>query len=271
MRLKITHTTTYSYDSPDAYALQQLRLIPRSGHGQQVLKWTSTITGGTRQLGYDDQFDNHVELILIDPDAMKVEIISEGVVEIENRNGVIGQHKGCAPVWLFEAATDTTAPGKALRKLVQQLKPLPDENDLGRMHRLSRVIGEQVAYRPGQTNAATTAEDALEAGHGVCQDHAHIMIASARMMGFAARYVSGYLLMDDTEDQDASHAWCEIWVEPLGWVGFDISNAVCPDDRYVRVAVGRDYRDAAPVHGIRQGSGTEDLHVALKVQQQTDQ
>lgn len=271
MRLSVSHVTTYTYDSPDAYALLQLRLKPRDGHGQHVHEWTTAITGGTRQLGFDDEYGNHVDLILVDPDATKLTITCQGIVDVEDRAGVVGEHKTCTPLWLYEAPTLITAPGKMLRKLVAGLKPRTDETELDRIHRLSATVAQQVAYETGHTDATTTAEAALTAGHGVCQDHAHIMIAAARLMGLPARYISGYLLMDDRTDQDAAHAWAEIWIDGLGWVGFDAANQICPDGRYVRVAVGRDYRDAAPVHGIRHGSGNEDLHVALKIQAQTDQ
>jgi len=74
-------------------------------------------------------------------------------------------------------------------------------------------------------------------------------------------------MMDEVPEQEAGHAWAELMIDGLGWVGFDVSNAVCPDDRYVRVAVGRDYADAAPVHGLRQGDASEELCVSLQVQQ----
>lgn len=271
MRLTISHQTTYTYDSPDAYALLQLRLKPRDGHGQRVVDWSTTVTGGTTQGRFDDEHGNHVELILVDPDTTELSIASSGVVEVEDRAGVVGEHKAFTPLWLYEAPTAMTAPGKALRKLAAQMKPLPDEDQLARMHRLSAAITAQMRYETGRTDATTTAEEALSAGHGVCQDFAHVMIATARLLGIPARYISGYLLMADREDQDAAHAWAEVWVERLGWIGFDPANEICPDDRYVRVAVGCDYKDAAPVHGIRQGHGTEDLTVALKVQSQTGQ
>jgi transglutaminase-like putative cysteine protease len=124
-----------------------------------------------------------------------------------------------------------------------------------------------VTYEIGSTHSKTTAEEALAAGEGVCQDHAHIMISVARALGFPARYLSGYLLMDDRVDQDATHAWCEVYLTGLGWVGFDVSNGISPDSRYITVATGRDYRDAAPILGIRQGEGEEKLDVALQVQQ----
>jgi len=266
--LRITHVTTYTYDQPVHYALQQLRLVPRSGHGQTVLDWSSSITGGTKQASFDDQFVNHTELVKVDPGATRIEIRSEGTVEVEDNHGVIGTHKGFAPLWLFENPTPMTSPGPAIRALVRQLTAEQAEADtLTQLHALSAMILSEVSYETGRTDSDTTAEAALTAGHGVCQDHAQIMIAAARLLGHPARYVSGYLMMNDRVDQNASHAWCEIWTESLGWVGFDVSNGIAPDARYVRVATGRDYRDAAPIMGIRQGPGSEALQVSLQVQQ----
>jgi transglutaminase-like putative cysteine protease len=106
------------------------------------------------------------------------------------------------------------------------------------------------------------------AWRGVCQDHSHIFVAAARAMGYPARYVSGYLMMNDRVHQDASHAWAEAHVEGVGWVGFDVSNGISPDARYVRVATGLDYREAAPVSGLRFGRGGEALSIDIQVQQQ---
>jgi transglutaminase-like putative cysteine protease len=114
----------------------------------------------------------------------------------------------------------------------------------------------------------TSAEAALAAGQGVCQDHAHIFIGAARLLGLPARYVSGYLMMDDRVDQEAGHAWAEAYVAGLGWVAFDVSNGISPDERYVRLATGFDYRDAAPVTGISIGAGEIELEVRLAVAQQ---
>lgn len=268
MKLAITHVTTYAYDAPVHYALQQLRLVPRSGHGQTVLEWNCEVEGGEVQLEFDDQFVNHTQLVKTDPGATRIEIVSRGLVEVDDRNGVVGSHAGFAPLWLFCEATSMTAAGNQVRQLAARLRSETEGLDeLARLHAISAGILAQVRYETGRTDTATTAEAALSAGHGVCQDHAHIMIAVARHLGMPARYVSGYLLMDGQVEQDASHAWCEVWTEGLGWVGFDVSNGICPDGRYVRVATGRDYNDAAPVLGIRQGFGPEALNVALQVQQ----
>jgi len=266
MRLKISHKTVYSYDQPVHYALQQLRLTPRTSEGQRVIEWKSTVTGGTKQLSFEDQYRNPVDLVLIE-DGERIEIVSEGEVEVEDRHGVVGPGRTLAPLWLFRQATPATKPGPQIRRLAKPFEKQADEDQLGAMHALCGAMAEAVAYAKGTTDAATTAEEAVAAGQGVCQDHAHAMISAARLLGRPARYVSGYLMMEGVDMQEASHAWCEVWLDGLGWVGFDVSNAQCPDDRYVRVALGRDYGDAAPVHGLRQGAASEELCVSVQVQQ----
>lgn len=110
-----------------------------------------------------------------------------------------------------------------------------EANEIALLHQLSARIFDAARYRPGATTATTNAEEALLLGQGVCQDHAHIFIAAARALGFASRYVSGYLLLTDRPAQDAGHAWAETHVAGIGWIGFDVSNQVCPDARYVSV------------------------------------
>lgn len=268
MKLSISHTTTYDYDTPVFYALQQLRVVPRTGHGQTVITWQSDITGGDKQVSFQDPFMNQTELVKVAPGQTRIQITSHGMVEVEDRAGIVGSHSGFAPLWLFQQPTPLTAAGNTVRQLAARLRTdTAGMEEIPRLHSLSAEILNAVRYETGQTDSQTTAEMALAAGHGVCQDHAHIMIAIARQLGHPARYVSGYLFMEDRDTQDAGHAWCEVWTDSLGWVGFDVSNGICPDARYVRVATGRDYNDAAPILGIRQGQGQEALHVTLQVQQ----
>lgn len=267
MRLKVVHRTSYAYEKPLSYGLQELRLTPKSRPGQTVLRWTTRIEGGQREAEFDDHHMNHVMLISFSGEGHSIVVTSEGEVETEDTAGVVGRHQGFAPLWLFERPTELTRAGPQTRRLIRGLAAdIPDV--LPRLHELSRRILAAVSYRVGATDPCTTAELALEHGHGVCQDHAHIFIACARAMGIPARYVSGYLMLDDRVHQDASHAWAEAHVDGLGWVGFDISNGISPDARYIRVATGLDYREAAPVSGLRFGDhGQESLAVDIQVQQ----
>ncbi|WP_423142978.1 transglutaminase family protein [Parablastomonas sp. CN1-191] len=266
MLLSIEHTTSYSFAEPVAHGLQRLRLTPKSTQGQKVLDWTMTLAGGSSQVDYDDHNHNRVTLLSVVPGAREVTVTCRGTVETSDHAGVIGHHAGHMPLWLFRAQTPLTRPGPRVRAILARAGD--DGGDtLATLHRLSAEIRGDIAYVVGATDTATTAEEAATLGQGVCQDHAHVFIGAARAMGIPARYVSGYLMMNDRIEQDAGHAWAEAHVDGLGWVGFDISNAISPDPRYVRVATGRDYAEAAPITGLSFGGGKTELTVALAVEQ----
>jgi transglutaminase-like putative cysteine protease len=267
MRLSIRHTTNYLFSQPAVHGLQRLRLRPKGNHGQKVLDWRMDLAGAVREVEYEDHNCNSTLLVSVEPGTRDLSVTCTGTVETADNAGIIGQHVGNMPLWAFLAQTPLTRPGAQMRALVQALEA--DRADrLGLLHALSAAVLEAMRYEIGHTDASTVAEDALGAGVGVCQDHAHVFIGAARLLGVPARYVSGYLMMDDRIDQEAGHAWAEAHVDGLGWVGFDVSNGISPDARYVRVASGRDYGEAAPVTGISYGPGESELAVRLAVEQQ---
>ncbi len=268
MRLAIRHTTRYHFNEPVAHGLQRLRLTPKETQGQSICEWIMEYEGAHEELTFDDQNHNHVTLIAVEEGAQDVVITCHGTVQTEDKAGVIGRHAGHLPLWAFLGQTELTRPGPRIRQIMAAAAR-SDRDVLPTLHSLSATIRERIVYETGRTHVGTTAEEAAAAGGGVCQDHAQIFIAAARAMEIPARYVSGYLMMNDRTEQDATHAWAEAWVEGLGWVGFDISNGISPDPRYVRVATGRDYRDAAPITGISFGPAAEHLSVSLAVEQQT--
>ncbi|MGB7433220.1 MAG: transglutaminase family protein [Ahrensia sp.] len=266
MKLSIEHTTTYRYDKPISYALQKLRLTPKSRVGHEVINWETIITGGTKQAVYDDHHANLVELVSFEPGRTEFTIQSKGVVETTDNHGITGQNKGFVPLWLFQRSTDLTKAGNGVKHLLKGFSIDPDDQ-IGSLHALSKLVLEKVTYQGGATEVNSSAEEVIKAGAGVCQDHAHVFIAAARHLGHPARYVSGYLMMNEVVIQDATHAWVEAYVEGVGWVGFDVSNGISPDERYVRVATGLDYSEAAPISGLMRGGSEEELLVSLQVQQ----
>lgn len=263
MRLKITHCTEYTYDQPVPYTLQRVRLVPMSGATQTVLSWNLDVEGAREEVRFIDHLGNDTRLYSIADAPKRTAIIARGEVETRDTAGVYGPHPGYAPLWLFQRETPLTLPGERVDALVRQLG---EGSEIERLHRLMATVAGNVAYQVGTTDVATAAEQVLVTGAGVCQDHAHVFIAAARSMGFPARYVSGYLKLE-TAEQTASHAWAEAHVPSLGWVAFDPSNGISPDERYVRIAVGRDYREAMPVTGIRMGQASERLEVRITVEQ----
>jgi transglutaminase-like putative cysteine protease len=265
MLLSIRHTSRYLYDQSVPYAVQRLRLRPQSIAGQTVRDWDVEISGATPEVSYTDGFGNRTDLVRHERGAQEIVITASGQVETEDRVGVFGSVYGFAPIWLFERQTELTKPGSAISGLAASLPKDADRLEL--LHQLMDVLNEKIAYRPGTTLTSTTGEDALERGEGVCQDHTHAFISVARLLNIPARYISGYLMMDGVANQAAGHAWAEAHVEGLGWVGFDAANNVCPNDHYVRLACGLDYREAAPISGVRFGEASESLAVALQVEQ----
>ncbi len=270
MRLRIEHTTRYAFSQPVAHGLQRLRLTPKNTQGQIVSEWTMRFSGARVEAEYDDHNHNRTTLVSVEPGAAMVEVHCEGLVDTADRAGVLGPHAGHMPLWSFLAQSPLTRPGPKMRAIAAQID-VPRDDVVGRLHRLSALILESIPYATGETGVHTSAEEAAALGSGVCQDHAHVFIGSARALGVPARYVSGYLMMNDRVEQEASHAWAEAWVEGLGWVGFDVSNGISPDERYVRVATGRDYSEAAPVVGMSWGPGESQLEVRLAVEQQPAQ
>ncbi len=265
MLLQINHTTRYDYDQPVDYALQKVRLRPLPNALQSIENWTLDIDGGKIEAAYTDHYGNHVDLVSAEPGTRSVILTARGTALTHDTAGVLGQAYGRAPLWHFAQATAMTQAGEAVAALADVVGGHDDL--LNGLHALSAAILAKVPYEIGKTQTTTTAEEAIAIGRGVCQDHATIFIAAARKVGLPARYVSGYLFMPDRIDQDASHAWAEAHLDGLGWVGFDVSNGVSPDEKYLRLAVGRDAPDAAPISGLRMGTGREAMIVSLQVQQ----
>jgi transglutaminase-like putative cysteine protease len=264
MRIRIDHTTRYAYQRQARFIVQVLRLTPRSNDGQQVRDWRIETDVDARLHRSDDAFGNIVHTLYTErpTDALTVRVTGE--VSTADTAGVLkGAPERLSPL-VFLRETPLTAADAALRAFAPAAAG--EGATLDRLHRLTGAIYDRVAFDTDATTPAHTAADAFALGRGVCQDHAQILIACARRLGLPARYVSGHLHRSDgAEEQEAAHAWAEVWIEDLGWVGFDPANGVSPTDNYVRVACGLDSLGASPVRGASYGGGKETLTVSLRV------
>jgi transglutaminase-like putative cysteine protease len=266
MRLRVSHRTGYRYSAPISYAIQTLRLTPVPYDGLAVLRWQVMADGDDRELpSITDGFGNILHSLSIDRPHREAAVIAAGIVETRHSGDVVAGVPEPLPPTFFLRPTPLTEADAAIVDLARRAATGGDVAQ--RLHGLMRGVHENLAYEHGHTDTATTAAVALERGRGVCQDHAHVFIAAARVLGLPARYVSGYLWSgSDEATHDASHAWAEAFVAGRGWMGFDAANGMCPDETYVRVAVGLDYRATAPVRGVRCGRADEELQVSVQVQ-----
>ena len=265
MKLKITHKTEYSFETGPFNGLQQIRKTPHSDAYQTVVDWSLLLKGATDELNFKDQFANHVGLISIKPETKKLIIKCQGQVRVKDTSGVRGYERSNIPLWVWTEQTTRTKPGPRIKNFA---KGLSLKNEINEFHKLKELVNNSLSFQKNTTNVRTSAEEALKKGSGVCQDFTNIFIACCRLYGHPARYVSGYLLLKNQKVQEAMHAWAEVFVEGLGWVGFDTTNNISPDDRYVRVAIGRDYTDAAPIRGVTTGVQDESLSISITVAEQ---
>ena len=262
MRLQVRHSTAYSYDTPIPYAIQSIRLSPRPFLGMRVIRWSVTGEAGNELPSFTDGYGNIIHCHTVNGWHQQAAIVVAGEVETEETHGVVAAAEPL-PAAYFLRSTPLTEPSEALQSLANEGEGIAERLD--RLHDLMQLIPQRVIYEIGETHAETTASEALAAGRGVCQDHAHVFIACARLLGTPARYVSGYLWTGSDEAFEASHAWAEAYIPDLGWVGFDPANGVSPTPAYVRTAVGLDYWSAAPLRGLRRGTAKETLEVSVQV------
>ncbi|SFG14519.1 Transglutaminase-like enzyme, putative cysteine protease [Palleronia marisminoris] len=268
MKLSVRHRTEYVYDAPMRSVIQSLRLWPTEFEGQDVKNWSVRIEGHEAERGaaFRDGAGDWVETVSM-RDVSAATIMVEGEIETRDLTGVVrGLREKVTPV-AYLRATPMTRLDAALRELAADAVRGAD-SQLDKAHAISHAIRSAIVYTTGATESETTAAEALKLGQGVCQDQTHAIIAAARAVGMPGRYTIGYLhSTEDATVHQASHAWAEIWVEGLGWVGFDAANGCCPDDRYIRLGCGLDARSAAPIRGRALGAGTEDMHVEVEVVQ----
>lgn len=264
MLLQVDHVTRYRYDQPVRTVVQSHRLTPSRFDGQRVIQWEVTVTGGTPGGAFRDGAGDWVQGWSVKGPVEEIEVRVQGQVETTDTAGMLKGHRETVPPEAYLRDSPATEADEALRALAESAR---HDDPLSFAHALAFAVAGAIAYKPGVTDAHTTAAEALAEGAGVCQDHAHALIACARAVGFPARYVSGYLFAtEEGAPHEASHAWAEMHLPGYGWIGFDPANRCCPDTLYIRLGSGLDAHEAAPIRGTTRGQGSESLEVAVSVQ-----
>lgn len=261
MLLNIRHETLYRYDRPVKHSVQSLRLTPRTETGQRVLAWSLNAPG--RQSQQIDAHGNVMHLLTIDEPIDEIHILVSGTVETEEVADSAPSNRGRLSPLVYVPVTPLTETDAAL----QDFAATHGRRDPGRDEAmaLALAVREALDYVPGVTEVTDPAARVFTLGRGVCQDHAHVMIACCRALGVPARYVSGYLLTG-RDDHIASHAWVDVWLaRHERWFAIDVTNGTPGGLHHCRLAVGRDYLDACPVRGVRRGGGAETMSAKVEV------
>lgn len=264
MRIQISHKTTYIYNEPAKSTIQHLRLTPRNYDGQHVSQWRIDVDRDCRLRAAEDAYGNILHRLTSEEQHTSISTLVVGEVTTFDTAGIVSGAIERFPTIFYLRNSPLTIVGSELIDFSHNVA-VTKKSQLDQMHELLDALHKTMIFDADATHAATTAITAFDLKKGVCQDFAHIFIACARLLNTPARYVSGYFLRNDTQSQIAGHAWAEVFIEDLGWIGFDPAHGVCPDERYVRLAVAPDYIGAAPIRGARMGGGEEKMDVQISV------
>ena len=276
---EIEHVSRYTYASPVRHCVMSLCMKPRDDDSQRLLHFEASTVPHAPLNEEVDGFGNTKHLVTIHRAHQVLEVTARSTVETARADplpgvqSVVGWEELRSSAesfaqWDFTHASAMASPSPALSAFVGRLGLDPGSDPGESLLRLSDTLHDCFEYVPGSTSAISPIDHILESGRGVCQDYAHVMTAIARSWGVPARYVSGYVQVSETGKQtpdSATHAWVECLLPDLGWVGFDPTNRRLVDERYVSVAVGRDYQDVAPTRGVLTGGGESSLEVSVRM------
>jgi transglutaminase-like putative cysteine protease len=272
MRIRISHATTYVYDTPPTAVTQILRLTPRNHDGQYVVDCRIDLSQDCQLHQHEDAFGNITHSFTAEGPFNELAVLVEGVVETQDTKGVVSGAVERFPPQFFLRETALTQGDAAIVDFAESARSASGKDSLNLLHMLMKALNREITFDTDPTHSGTTAAEAFKLRRGVCQDLTHIFIAAARQLGIPARYVGGHFhRVDGVTAQEAGHAWAEVHIENLGWVGFDATNGISTTEAHVRVAVGLDYLGAAPVRGTRFGGSGEHLKVAVHVDQASRQ
>jgi transglutaminase-like putative cysteine protease len=283
MRVTIRHTTRFTYDTPARASFNEARLAPRHDEQQNLISFRLIVDPAVRSTTYRDHFGTvvqafnvwapHDHLVITGESAVityprpklpEVDDSRAGSLEaLESPDLIDLQAEWLHTSVLAGGGEPLSAFATHVRKVVNPKSVL--ELVIGVNHEVHR----RFTYVTGVSYVSSTVDDLLERGTGVCQDFAHLMIATLRDLGVPARYVSGYFYAGNGDPDPntpldvESHAWVEALIPGYGWVAMDPTNDCPADERHVTVAVGRDYQDVSPIRGTLQGGSGQKLEVAV--------
>jgi transglutaminase-like putative cysteine protease len=280
MRYSIRHITRFTYESPITESVMEARMQPRTDTLQRCLQFTLMTTPSARVMTYRDHDNNLVHHFNIPGRHSRLTVTAEALVECmtmrspPHRLGPaawsrLGSMAASGQWWEYLAPSTFVQETEALVAFRAEIGLERGNDPLVALRRLMGEVYARFAYSPRSTRVDSPIDEALETRKGVCQDFAHIFLSLVRPLGIPARYVSGYLFQpagsQNRSTDGATHAWVEVLLPDLGWVGLDPTNNLIANDRHIRVAIGRDYADVPPTRGVFKGASTVRSELSVSV------
>ncbi len=279
MNYAIRHVTRFQYTNPVAESITEVRMQPRTTERQSCPLFRLSVRPQAVVHSYQDHLENTVHHFSLPAPHREMVIIAESEVLTlpppppphaltPDDWGRSDEQAASGAFWDMITPSENTANTPKLAALAAELDVRRRADPLTVLRELNAAIHRTFAYDATSTKVDSPIDEPLTHRRGVCQDFTHIMIALARNhLHIPCRYVSGYLYhrRDDRSADGASHAWLEVLLPDLGWVGFDPTNNLVAGERHIQIAIGRDYQDAPPTRGVFKGVADSELSVTVRV------
>lgn len=263
MRLSVDHHTTYIFTEPQARLVQLLRMTPSNSHDQTVADWHIAVDCDARMSDHVDGFGNATTMLYVEGPVERIEIAVTGEVVTSNAAGILHGSHEVLPARTFLRTTPTTLADEAIAAFAREAAG-DGEADLAALHRLNVAVGERFAWDKCRPEPGLSAADAFGRERLTARDQAQILVAAARAIDVPARYVTGYCDLGGGH-RPTPHGWAELWLAQYGWIGFDPTLQLSPEESHVRVAAALDAAGSSPVAGSRLGEGEERMEVDVQV------
>jgi transglutaminase-like putative cysteine protease len=269
MRLLIQHQNRIEFQRDVEESVMDVRLGPLDDAHQRVRRFQLRCEPQGHVRRYADGFGNVAHLLTSMRTHAALQVTTEIEVETLLRDPFevpVDSPPPLGPVELADAL-HASALVPSLEALSSMAEPFAELPPFEAAHELMAKIYHEFEYQAGVTDVTTTVANVIDSRRGVCQDFAHLLIGLCRAIRVPARYVSGYILTGEdhapSRGSGASHAWAEVFTPSHGWRGFDPTNNLVANDRYVKIAVGRDYHDVPPTRGTYHGGAAGTLVVSV--------
>lgn len=277
-RIRITHETKYHYTEPVSFGPHRAMMRPREGHDLHIVVGRVEIEPKATIRWLRDVYDNSVAVVTFEEPASTLRIRSEIDVDLRHDKPFECLIDPAARSYPFQYA-----PQEQLELMIYRLPSYPydgpmlqawlselycpgqiiDTFDL--LNRLNTRIHDSLRYAERYAPGVQLPHETLALGSGTCRDYAVLMMEAARHWGFGARFVTGYIQLNEGQ-HGATHAWTEIYVPGAGWHGFDPTNNKRVGSEHVSVAVAREQEKATPLSGSWEGPANAFDRMEISVQ-----
>ena len=284
--LNVTHRTEYKYAQPVMFGTHRMMMRPRDSHDLRLVETTLTISPAASVRWLHDVFGNSVAIADFSEPANELVVessfraehypLSEAGVTLEEfaRHYPFSYDASEIPDLVRTVERHYPDPDHRVdawaRRFVEQQH---DGDTMAILMAMAHAIKEEFEYNSRDEMGTQDPLVTLDSGSGTCRDFALFMMEAARSLGFAARFVSGYLYDEEkVEGGDpvvgggATHAWAQIYLPGAGWVEIDPTNDLVGGRNLLRVAVARDPRQAIPLSGTFTGAPTDYLGLSVRVE-----